>query len=418
MFSQLENVATSGLEGNEYVSLLSWVMNTYPGVELMSHPDLRVDVQNVIGSLLRPEQLQSLESEYLRNMQKNYQEWMTKAYETEKQEWFSDNPPDQDEQFYNTSAPVIIFQMIDQHLQVTNTIHAELTFKALVLSIQQVEIFGQNYLNGVIELKDHHFRNRDQVKYFTHYIITIVNNSQQMIELAQQMKQLYWPKSRTNHYEDFEKLISTFQKTREHAATYLLEEPFLDMEGHFNDLFTAKWLQSTISVDTICVTLDDYFHDYNHLRPVNFEMVINEAQKLLAKRYIKAMLSKRLSKPRSECDAITKKINQEAKRFKMFFEKVAPKLSINDSPLELIPTLSSLLVCDIELLVLDLHTLLGSYPSLSEDQIVRLFYIRNDVKASEVREKVQDTMKSKKAMISIAKQDFIFKEIVFSDKLW
>lgn len=147
-------------------------------------------------------------------------------------------------------------------------------------------------------------------------------------------------------------------------------------------------------------------------------MVINEAQKLLAKRYIRAMLSKRLSKPRPECDAITRKINQEAKRFKQFFEKIAPNISMTDSPLDLIPTLSALLVCDLELLVLDLHTLLGSYPSLSEDQIIRVFYIRNDVKASEVREKIQDAMKSKKAMVSITKQDCIFKEIVFNDKLW
>lgn len=31
------------------------------------------------------------------------------------------------------------------------------------------------------------------------------------MELAQHMKQLYWPKSRTDHYEDFERLLKTFQ---------------------------------------------------------------------------------------------------------------------------------------------------------------------------------------------------------------
>lgn len=47
--------------------------------------------------------------------------------------------------------------------------------------------------------------------YFTQHIIAIVNNCQQIMELAQHMKQLYWPKSRTEHYEDFEKLVETFQ---------------------------------------------------------------------------------------------------------------------------------------------------------------------------------------------------------------
>ena len=128
------------------------------------------------------------------------------------------------------------------------------------------------------------------------------------MELAQQIKQLYWPKSRTDHYEDFEKLLGTFKALRDETASYLLEEAFLDLDGHFHELFTVKWITSSIGVDTICVTLQDYFQDYNHLRAINFEFVIKEAQKMVAKRYLKAMLSKRISKPRSECEVIVKKI--------------------------------------------------------------------------------------------------------------
>lgn len=50
-----------------------------------------------------------------------------------------------------------------------------------------------------------------QIPYFTQHIITIINNCQQIMELAQHMKQLYWPKSKTEHYEDFERLLKTFQ---------------------------------------------------------------------------------------------------------------------------------------------------------------------------------------------------------------
>lgn len=98
-------------------------------------------------------------------MEKNYEDWMTKALETEKQEWMLDSLPDHDgeEKYYHTSSPVIIFQMIDQHLQVTNTIHIEFTFSALVLSIQQVTKYGQNYRQCIIEFKDKHFKDRSQV---------------------------------------------------------------------------------------------------------------------------------------------------------------------------------------------------------------------------------------------------------------
>lgn len=62
---QLEEIIQGGLEGNEYVSLLSWVMNVYPGPELMAHPDLKVDLSNM-EPLIRPESLKELENEYLK----------------------------------------------------------------------------------------------------------------------------------------------------------------------------------------------------------------------------------------------------------------------------------------------------------------------------------------------------------------
>lgn len=191
----------------------------------------------------------------------------------------------------------------------------------------------------------------------------------------------------------------------------------MDLEGHFTELFTSKWLSSSISVDTICVTLEDYFHDYNHLRENNFEYVISEAQKMVTKRYIKAMLSKRTRVSLQDCSAITKKINVEAKKIKTFFGKIAPNMIDADSPLDLITIMGNLIVCDIEMLVLDLHTLFGNYPSLTEEHLVRLFHMRNDIKSNEVKTKIQDAIKSKKSKVSVDKQDVVFKEIVFAN-IW
>lgn len=389
----------------------------------MQNPELRIDLSEIKGiqPLMKPENIKSLERAYLETMEKNYSDWMNKTVETETQDWFA-GMPDQDDQFFHTSSPVIIFQMIDQHLQVTNTIKPELTFDALVLSIQQVTKYGQKYRLAIIEFKDKHFKDRSQVPFFTQHIITIVNNCQQIMDLASQIKQLYWPKTRTDHYSDFENLLLTFQALRDETASYLLEEAFLDLDGHFNELFTLKWIGSSIAVDTICVTLQDYFQDYNHLRVVNFEFVIKEAQKLVAKRYIRAMLSKRISKPKAECEVIVKKIIKEIRQIKSFFEKIAPSILKNDSPFDAIIVLAQLVSCDVEMIILDLHTLLTNYPSISEDHLTRLFYIRNEIKGNEIKEKIQDVYSTRKTTavsthdkLSIA----IFKEITFSDaKLW
>lgn len=417
----MEELVQRGIEGNEYVTLLSWTLNTYPGKDLMQNPELRIDLSQIenIQPLMKPEMVKSLERSYLKTMEKNYTEWMDKTVETEKQDWQS-GMPDQDDQFFHTASPVIIFQMIDQHLQVTNTISHEITFDALVLSIQQVTIYGQKYRLAIIEFKEKHFKDRSQVPFFTQHIITIVNNCQQIMELAQQIKQIYWPKTRTDHYEDFEKLLHTFQALRDETASYLLEEAFLDLDGHFNELFTIKWIGSSIAVDTICVTLQDYFQDYNHLRVSNFEFVIKEAQKMVAKRYIKALLSKRINKPRADCEVIVKKIRNEVRQIKSFFERIAPNVLKNDSPFDAIIDLSELLSCDLEMIILDLHTLLTNYPSINEDHLVRLFYIRNEIKVNEIKEKIQDVFTRKTNIATHDKlSSAIFKEITFADvKLW
>lgn len=60
----MEEIIQGGLEGNEYVSLLSWVTNVYTGQELMSHPELQVDLSS-FDPLILPESLKELENAYL-----------------------------------------------------------------------------------------------------------------------------------------------------------------------------------------------------------------------------------------------------------------------------------------------------------------------------------------------------------------
>ena len=64
-----------GLEGQEYVSLLQWVEQTYPGPELMGSSALNID-KHLIPPLLAPEVVDALMSSYLDNMRENYSSWM------------------------------------------------------------------------------------------------------------------------------------------------------------------------------------------------------------------------------------------------------------------------------------------------------------------------------------------------------
>ena len=53
-----------GLEGQEYVSLLSWIIQTYPGQELMRNPSLGIPPDK-IKPLLDNTVIEDLEAKYL-----------------------------------------------------------------------------------------------------------------------------------------------------------------------------------------------------------------------------------------------------------------------------------------------------------------------------------------------------------------
>ena len=83
---------------------------------------------------------------------------------------------------------------------------------------------------------------------------------------------------------------SSLCKQMSEAGYSILDEAFLDIESYFSDLITPKWQSGSQAVDTICITLNDYFEDYQFLKKSNFELVINCAQDRVARKYIAAML--------------------------------------------------------------------------------------------------------------------------------
>jgi len=391
---RLHSVMEEGLEGQEYVSLLQWVEQTYPGPELMASPALGMNKNN-IAPLLDANKVAELRASYLKNMKLNYSSWMMNTIKQEQDDWCSDKDPEMDlEQFYHTSSPVIIYQMVDENLQVSATISQELVHAVLILGIEQVTEFGQLYRAAVKEYKTNYFKERSVFSNFTRYMIAIINNCERFVVLSQEMKSRWW---RSGHHDNeasvkFEKLLKTFQDICQESVKFLLDEAFEDIEVFFSELVTVKWQVGSQAIETICLTLNDYFEDYQFLKQQNFERVITEAQDRVARKYITSMLQNNVLRRKitftgdQERKTAAAKIKSEAVHCKSFFKDVAGDMADFDSPFDTLATLAEVLASDEEMLSLELGTVCKRYPDVSHEQIFCLLLLRGDLTRGDAKQ--------------------------------
>lgn len=167
------------------------------------------------------------------------------------------------------------------------------------------------------------------------------------------------------------------------------------MAKQFDELFTSRWLGANLPVDTICATLEDYFQDYNRLVEVNFKFVIKEACLSVVKRYILAMFSKRIVfKTYEECEAVAVQVIKETERLKKVFLAVLPEIE-DDDPFHILIMFAEVLKSIDDMLSFDLHRLVEKYPDVTEDQLLRLLYLRGDVPRSDCKEKISYVLKTR-----------------------
>ena len=130
--TRLNEIIAVGLMDQEYVSMLSWIIQTYPGRELMGNEKLQIPKEN-IKPLLDAKTVENLEGQYVLNMKDNYVKWMRNTMNLEQEDWMKAQEPEKEiDRYYQTSAPKMIHQMIEENLQVAATISPELTNKVLI----------------------------------------------------------------------------------------------------------------------------------------------------------------------------------------------------------------------------------------------------------------------------------------------
>ncbi|WAR16407.1 EXOC3-like protein [Mya arenaria] len=211
-YNIIQEMISQQLEGNEFVSLLSW-LNSYDSPELMKHPSLEINTKD-LGPLL-----------------------------DDNQDWCRDEGPDQDgEGFYNTSLPI----------QVAMVLGKDIVISSLEQFVEVLSDFAEQLKGVVVIYKDRHLNDRREPKFYLHYLIATCNNLLTFGEYMKQLRKRYLKNEydkedddETNSRNDrFLVLKDTFNKIAAAVVEYILDEVLIDLKNHehcFNELMTKNW---------------------------------------------------------------------------------------------------------------------------------------------------------------------------------
>ncbi|XP_069075563.1 exocyst complex component 3 [Pleurodeles waltl] len=395
--SRIQELASEDLEANEIVSLLTWVLNTYQSSEMMGHIDLAPEVNvNNLRPLLSRDVVDLLLNKYMSTLTSNIIGWLRKALETDKKDWLKNADPEADQDgYYQTTLPAIVFQMFEQNLQVATQISEDLKKKVLLLCLQQMSSFLIRYKEEAQLYKEEHLKNRQLPAFYVQYMIAIINNCQTFKESIVSLKRKYLKNEVEEGIQGNQSSMdATLDAIAKDGCSSLLEEVFMDLEQHLSDLMTRKWLAGTNSVDTICVTVEDYFNDFAKIKPPYKKNVTIEAHRRVVVEYIRAIMQKRISfRSAEERKEGAERMIKEADQFRFLFKKLASGFDEDTDRLcDTITAIAEVLkLTDPSLLYLEVSTLVSKYPDIRDEHIAALLVVRGDA-TRELKQTIIETL--------------------------
>ncbi|NXA09907.1 EXOC3 protein, partial [Sapayoa aenigma] len=366
------------------VNCLSSPLKSKTYQNMMGNAELSPEVDvNSLDPLISQNVVDQLLSKYMSTLTSNIIGWLRKALETDKKDWIKETEPEADQDgYYQTTLPAIVFQMFEQNLQVAAQINEDLKTKVLLLCLQQMNSFLTRYKDEAQLYKEDHLKNRQYPQCYVQYMIAVINNCQTFKESIISLKRKYLKMEMEDTLSiSHANMDATLDIIAKEGCSSLLDEVFMDLEPHLNELMTKKWLMGSNAVGTICVTVEDYFNDFAKIKKPYKKTMTLEAHRRVVVEYIRAIMLKRISfKNAEERKEGAERMIKEAEQFRFLFKKLAAGSGEDTEGLcDIIEAIAEVIkLTDPSLLYLEVSTLVSKYPDIRDDHIAALLTVRGD----------------------------------------
>nr|XP_020845036.1 exocyst complex component 3-like protein isoform X3 [Phascolarctos cinereus] len=335
-------------------TLLHWALHTYPGPEMMGHPDLSPEADiSELEPLLSPEAVEQLERTYTEKLKIKVAGWLQNALDGEVAEWFQEQEPDIDpEGFYHSSLPAVVLQILDENIRVTAVISSSLQERIHVMALRELGTFLRSSSVSLLQPAG----------------VPTTTSVSAAIDAA---------------LGDFKKKICRL------ILDALLEE----LQPLFVALPSRQWLSSLVMLDNVCEKTASFCSRFSRVRSTMAQMLLAETERAVVLEYLRSLMQGKLVCRNSteRIQASERMLQDSAQLRELFLSLELEESAQTGAVLGALQELFRLQ--DPALLSLEVSSFLHKFPDVSEEHIGVLLDVRGDV-SREQRQVVLETMQA------------------------
>ncbi|XP_067091000.1 exocyst complex component 3-like protein [Osmerus mordax] len=392
----LAQVSGWELESGEIFAVLNWVLHIYNSPEMMGHPDLVCEVEN-LEPLISPEGLEQLQNKYVHSVRKSVSEWMHKALEVELTDWKRDQEPDIDhEGFYHTSLPTIITQMLEENARVALMISEALRDQTVQMGLYEMENLLNRFREALVEFGKEHRRdqNSNKNKLYLHYLLASISNCIILKTSTELLQQQQSPRSAGRFSRTPPNPLAALERAVRRACRLVMEQLMLELQPALQGVLSRPWLAQEDTLPQLSPVLERHFELYRCVRPPCRERLLEESQRLAVVEYVRVFMQKRLvCRSSEERQKLAQRISLDAQHLRDMYQRLECEgLVAEVNPTALLPVLADFIrLKDPSMLSLEVSGLVAKYPDISEEHVSVLLDVRGDV-SRDVRGTVLDLL--------------------------
>merc|ERR1712130_205896 len=210
-------------------------------------------------------------------------------------------PIGDEEGYFCTDLPIILYKMISEMLTVAKKISNDLKDQVFGVIVEEMNSFSKSYVRELTKFKTKHLEDRGWPQYYHHYMVASVNNCHTLAENFTKLKEEFAcdGQGSGSPFDDESPILEYMEFTAQKGCQLLCEEVMLDLKPVIEKVMTKEeWLDSNGGgdgpVDTICITVEDYASDFAPLRPGYLLNLIMEIERQVTVEYIRQILMKKI----------------------------------------------------------------------------------------------------------------------------